>query len=155
MGPCGRARESDRDQRSGGRTRTPNNRARTCRVADYTTPERLIQPSSGVRNNGAGMSRSMTTVHRVLHPEPIRSLDDYVAARGGQGLEAARQVEPDVLIAEVEASGLRGRGGAGFPTGTKWRTVWENRSDAVATTVVVNAAEGEPGTFKDRTILRN
>jgi NADH:ubiquinone oxidoreductase subunit F (NADH-binding) len=96
----------------------------------------------------------MTTVNRVLPREPIRTLDDYVSAGGGKGLEAARAIEPDVLIAEVEASGLRGRGGAGFPTGTKWRTVWENQSDVVATTVVVNAAEGEPGTFKDRTILR-
>ncbi|MDQ4096285.1 MAG: SLBB domain-containing protein [Actinomycetota bacterium] len=96
----------------------------------------------------------MTTVHRVLPAEPLRTLDDYVATGGGKALEAARAVEPDVLIAEVEASGLRGRGGAGFPTGTKWRTVWENQSDTVATTVVVNAAEGEPGTFKDRTILR-
>jgi len=101
------------------------------------------------------MTRPMGTVHRVLHPHPISTLDEYLVARGGQGLEAARQVEPEVLIAEVEASGLRGRGGAGFPTGTKWRTVWENRSDVLAATVVVNAAEGEPGTFKDRTILRN
>ena len=91
----------------------------------------------------------------MLHPDPINTLEEYVDARGGEGLEAARKVEPDVLIAEVEASGLRGRGGAGFPTGTKWRTVRENQSPAVTTTVVVNAAEGEPGTFKDRTILRN
>ena len=97
----------------------------------------------------------MTTVHRVLYPEPLATLDDYVEAGGGKGLEAARQVEPEVLVAEVEASGLRGRGGAGFPTGTKWRTVREHESEAVGTTVVVNAAEGEPGTFKDRTILRN
>lgn len=55
---------------------------------------------------------------------------------------------------ELEASGLRGRGGAGFPTGRKWRTIVENRSVAEPATVVVNAAEGEPGTFKDRTILR-
>ena len=58
------------------------------------------------------------------------------------------------MIAEVEASGLRGRGGAGFPTGTKWRTVAAYGSSVLATTVVVNAAEGEPGTFKDRAILR-
>ena len=58
------------------------------------------------------------------------------------------------LIDEVEAAGLRGRGGAGFPTGVKWRTVAANRSDVEPTTVVVNAAEGEPGTFKDRTLLR-
>jgi NADH:ubiquinone oxidoreductase subunit F (NADH-binding) len=97
----------------------------------------------------------MTIVHRVLFPEPIRTLDEYIARRGGHGLEAARKVAPEVLVAELEASGLRGRGGAGFPTGTKWRTVLENSSPEVATTVVVNAAEGEPGTFKDRTILRN
>jgi NADH-quinone oxidoreductase subunit F len=96
----------------------------------------------------------MTTVHRVLFPEPMRTLDDYRKVDGGRGLEAARAVERDVLIAELEASGLRGRGGAGFPTGTKWRTVAEHCSDVVATAVVVNAAEGEPGTFKDRTILR-
>ncbi|MFN2504604.1 MAG: NADH-ubiquinone oxidoreductase-F iron-sulfur binding region domain-containing protein [Acidimicrobiales bacterium] len=97
----------------------------------------------------------MTTVHRVLFPDPIRDLAEYLTRRGGQGLEAARKVKPEVVIAELEASGLRGRGGAGFPTGTKWRTVSEHRSDAVQATVVVNAAEGEPGTFKDRTILRN
>src|SRR5207237_2272021 len=54
----------------------------------------------------------------------------------------------------VEGSGLRGRGGAGFPTGRKWRTVADYQSSAVPPTVVVNAAEGEPGSFKDRAILR-
>ncbi len=97
----------------------------------------------------------MTIVHRVLYPHPITALDEYVAKGGGEGLDAARKVEPPALIAELEASGLRGRGGAGFPTGTKWRTVYENRSEVLPTTVVVNGAEGEPGTFKDRTILRN
>jgi NADH:ubiquinone oxidoreductase subunit F (NADH-binding) len=97
----------------------------------------------------------MTTVHRVLSPQPVLTLEDYLDQEGGRGLEAARKVERDVLIAEVEASGLRGRGGAGFPTGTKWRTVADHQSQSVTATVVVNAAEGEPGTFKDRTILRN
>ncbi|MGH9226511.1 MAG: NADH-ubiquinone oxidoreductase-F iron-sulfur binding region domain-containing protein [Acidimicrobiales bacterium] len=96
----------------------------------------------------------MTTVHRVLYPEPLNTLAEHLDARGGEGLEAARKVDPDTVIAELEASGLRGRGGAGFPTGTKWRTVHEHASETVATTVVVNAAEGEPGTFKDRTIIR-
>jgi NADH:ubiquinone oxidoreductase subunit F (NADH-binding) len=96
----------------------------------------------------------MTIVHRVLFPEPIETFDEYIKRRGGRGIEAALTVEPEVVIAELEASGLRGRGGAGFPTGRKWRTVWENRAPELATTVVVNAAEGEPGTFKDRTILR-
>ncbi len=87
-------------------------------------------------------------------PSPSRRSTQYLSSGGGAGLAAARAVEPDVVIAEVEASGLRGRGGAGFPTGTKWRTVAAYGSSVLATTVVVNAAEGEPGTFKDRAILR-
>ncbi|MEW6153714.1 MAG: NADH-ubiquinone oxidoreductase-F iron-sulfur binding region domain-containing protein [Actinomycetota bacterium] len=93
-------------------------------------------------------------MNRVLPERAYETLDDYVAAGGGRGLEAARAVAPEVVIAEIEASGLRGRGGAGFPTGTKWRTVRDHRSDLLPTSVVVNAAEGEPGTFKDRTIMR-
>jgi NADH-quinone oxidoreductase subunit F len=96
----------------------------------------------------------MTLVNRILPSHPIASLDDYVAAGGGRALDAAGRVAPESLVAEVEASGLRGRGGAGFPTGTKWRTIAANRSPDLPTTVVVNAAEGEPGTYKDRTILR-
>jgi NADH:ubiquinone oxidoreductase subunit F (NADH-binding) len=96
----------------------------------------------------------MPLVHRVLPPQPIESLEEYVTRRGGRGIEAAEEIDADDLIATLEASGLRGRGGAGFPTGRKWRTVRENASDVLATTVVVNGAEGEPGTFKDRTIMR-
>jgi NADH-quinone oxidoreductase subunit F len=97
----------------------------------------------------------MPKVHRVLHPEPIASLEEYLARTGGGGLEAALGKEPDEIIAELEASGLRGRGGAGFPTGKKWRTVREYHSPDLSSTVVVNGAEGEPGTFKDRTIVRS
>ncbi len=97
----------------------------------------------------------MTVVHRVLHPTPIGSLDEYLGTGGGHGLELARGLRADEIIAAVDASGLRGRGGAGFPTGRKWRTVRDYASPAERTSVVVNAAEGEPGTFKDRTILRN
>jgi NADH-quinone oxidoreductase subunit F len=93
-------------------------------------------------------------VNRVLPPAPLATLDDWRAAGGGRALDAARRVEPEALIAEVEAAGLRGRGGAGFPTGTKWRTIAANRSPDLPTTVVVNGAEGEPGTYKDRAILR-
>ena len=92
-------------------------------------------------------------VHRVLPAEPYRDLAAYEAAGGGAAITAAREVEPIAIVEELEASGLRGRGGAGFPTGEKWRTVLEYESDVLATTVVVNAAEGEPGTFKDRAIL--
>ena len=93
------------------------------------------------------------TAHRVLPEAPFATLADYEAAGGGEGLRDARLVEPEVVVAELEASGLRGRGGAGFPTGTKWRTVREYASTMLDTVVVVNAAEGEPGTYKDRSIL--
>ncbi len=96
----------------------------------------------------------MSLVHRVLYPRAIISLDEYVRRGGGKGLAAANSLEPPALIDRVLASGLRGRGGAGFPTGRKWQTVLENRSASAPTTVVVNVAEGEPGTFKDRTIIR-
>src|SRR5882724_3879609 len=97
----------------------------------------------------------MTLVHRVLYPTPIASIGDYLEARGGHGLVAAGGLSAEEIINTLEASGLRGRGGAGFPTGRKWRTVRDYCSDFERTSVVVNAAEGEPGTFKDRTILRN
>ena len=96
----------------------------------------------------------MPLVHRVLPPEPFDNLAVYVHHRGA-ALDAARKVDPEVVIAEIEASGLRGRGGAGFPTGLKWRTVASARTpDTPPGAVVVNGAEGEPSTFKDRTILR-
>ncbi|MCB1027773.1 MAG: hypothetical protein KDB24_08430 [Microthrixaceae bacterium] len=93
-------------------------------------------------------------VNRVLDPAPVATFDDYVAGGGGAGLAAAAALEPSEVIAQVKASGLRGRGGAGFPTGVKWQTVLGNESFTAPTSVVVNAAEGEPGTFKDRTLLR-
>jgi NADH-quinone oxidoreductase subunit F len=81
-------------------------------------------------------------------------MEEYLTRGGGRGIRAAHQMKPDKVITKVRASGLRGRGGAGFPTGRKWRTVAQNRSPVEPSTVVVNGAEGEPGTFKDRTILR-
>jgi NADH-quinone oxidoreductase subunit F len=96
----------------------------------------------------------VTPIQRILPASPLRGIGEYRAAGGGRAVEAARRVEADAIIATVEESGLRGRGGAGFPTGVKWRTIAANRSPELPTTVVVNGAEGEPGTFKDRTLLR-
>jgi NADH:ubiquinone oxidoreductase subunit F (NADH-binding) len=96
----------------------------------------------------------MPIVSRVLDAAPISSLAEYGKQGGGAGLRVARALAPDDLIATIERSGLRGRGGAGFPTGRKWRTVVANASPVEDTSVVVNAAEGEPGSFKDREIVR-
>ena len=91
---------------------------------------------------------------RTLDPEPVPTLERYREGGGGRGRDAAIRLGPGGVVEDLEAAGLRGRGGAGFPTGRKWRTVVENLSPDVHPTVVVNAAEGEPGSFKDRMILR-
>jgi formate dehydrogenase iron-sulfur subunit len=79
------------------------------------------------------------------------SLDDYQAHGGLTGLRRAIGLAPDAVVAEVTDSGLRGRGGAGFPTGIKWKTV----AGAVADRkyIVCNADEGDSGTFADRMIM--
>ncbi len=89
-------------------------------------------------------------MNRVLPRQPIPNLKAYLAAGGGQGIARAREIGPSGVIAEVKSSGLRGRGGAGFATGLKWRTAAQDSQPAV---IVANAAEGEPGTMKDRAIL--
>ncbi|WP_040493301.1 NADH-ubiquinone oxidoreductase-F iron-sulfur binding region domain-containing protein [Ilumatobacter nonamiensis] len=96
----------------------------------------------------------MPRLNRILRPDAVKTLDEYLAMGGGEGLKLASDMDPLEIIAMIEASGLRGRGGAGFPTGTKWRTVAEMSTDRPVS-VVVNGAEGEPGTFKDRTLLDN
>jgi len=80
-------------------------------------------------------------------------VEDYEAAGGFRALAKARAMAPDDVIAELEASGLRGRGGAFFPTGRKWAFVPKPDQLAKPHYLVVNADESEPGTFKDREIM--
>jgi NADH:ubiquinone oxidoreductase subunit F (NADH-binding) len=90
----------------------------------------------------------------LLPPEPVDTLDAYLATEtGGLGLKRATELGPAGTIDEIAASGLRGRGGGGFPTGRKWRSVAAAESGG-SRYVVCNAAEGEPGTFKDRALIR-
>jgi len=79
------------------------------------------------------------------------SLDDYIKKGGYEALrKALKEMTPQDVIEEIKKSGLRGRGGAGFPTGLKWDFV---PKDSEKKYVIVNADEGEPGTFKDREIM--
>ncbi|MDH6577663.1 NADH-quinone oxidoreductase subunit NuoF [Kitasatospora sp. MAP5-34] len=79
------------------------------------------------------------------------TLDTYLRHQGYQGLRAALAMPPDDVIALVKDSGLRGRGGAGFPTGLKWQFIPQN--DGKPHYLVVNADESEPGTCKDIPLL--
>jgi len=80
-----------------------------------------------------------------------RSVEDYRAHGGYKGFERALSLTPPQILAEVTASGLRGRGGAGFPTGIKWKTVADANADRKY--IVCNADEGDSGTFADRMIM--
>jgi len=81
-------------------------------------------------------------------------LEDYVALGGYSSLgRALGSFTPDQVIAEIRNSGLRGRGGAGFSTGTKWQLCRDNVSKADGGFVVCNADEGDPGAFMDRSVM--
>jgi formate dehydrogenase iron-sulfur subunit len=80
-----------------------------------------------------------------------RSFEDYRAHGGAKGLERALAIGPQDTVERVFQSGLRGRGGAGFPTGIKWRTVAQTQ--APQKHIVCNADEGDSGTFADRMIM--
>jgi len=82
--------------------------------------------------------------------DPV-SLADYKAHDGYKGLAKALALKPEAIVEEVVQSGLRGRGGAGFPTGIKWRTVLQAQGEPKY--IVCNADEGDSGTFADRMIM--
>ena len=96
----------------------------------------------------AGQQR--LTFARAGRTQPL-SLEDYATTGGWIGLERARAMTPEQVVEEVVTSGLRGRGGAGFPAGIKWRTVLQ--AQGARKYIVCNADEGDSGTFADRMLM--
>ncbi len=86
----------------------------------------------------------------MIDPE---SIEEYIANQGYDAVKkiSRKNIQPESIISEVLDSGLRGRGGGGFPTGTKWRFTANNQSDEKY--VICNADEGDPGAFMDRSLL--
>jgi len=117
--------------------------------------ERLLYKSDGK----PVLSRSENPFYARQHKIALRNIglidpgeiSDYMARGGYKALRKALEMTPEEIISEVETSGLRGRGGAGFPTGRKWRIA--AGQDAVPKYVVCNGDEGDPGAFMDRSIL--
>ena len=85
-----------------------------------------------------------------INPEDIY---DYIAEDGYKGFVKALQSEPDAIIKEIQKSGLRGRGGAGYPAGTKWEMAKNAKGNGKI--LICNADEGDPGAYMDRTILES
>jgi formate dehydrogenase iron-sulfur subunit len=94
--------------------------------------------------------QSRLTFARAGKTRPT-SLDDYYGSDGWLGLAKAREIGPEATVAMILASGLRGRGGAGFPAGIKWKTVADATSDQKY--IVCNADEGDSATFADRMVM--
>ena len=95
-------------------------------------------------------SQQRLTFARAGWTDPL-SLEDYRSMGGYRGLERALEMPAQEIVDEVKESGLRGRGGAAFPTGIKWQTVLDTRADQKY--IVCNADEGDSGTFADRLLM--
>jgi NADH-quinone oxidoreductase subunit F len=93
-------------------------------------------------------------VLRDLDIPDLKKMEVYLKHDGYEGLKKALAMKPEEVVQLVKDSGLRGRGGAGFPTGTKWSFIPQTEA-SFPHFVTVNADESEPGTFKDRQILEN
>ena len=123
--------------------------------------EELVSSLAGETLGGRSVATDPFFSHQVkvvlercgtVDPE---RLEDYVATGGYEALaKALTTMAPEDVIAEVVRSGLRGRGGAGYPTGLKWRTV-AKADGAEGKYVVCNADEGDPGAFMDRSVLES
>jgi NADH-quinone oxidoreductase subunit F len=91
----------------------------------------------------------------LLPTEPYTTLASYLEAGGGTALRATLERGPDWTIEQIDRAGVRGRGGAGFPAARKWESVRAGGPQLGDRYVVANGAEGEPGTFKDRPLMRS
>jgi NADH:ubiquinone oxidoreductase subunit F (NADH-binding)/NADH:ubiquinone oxidoreductase subunit E len=128
------------------------------RYYEEMTPERADSLIDCLRRNELPKATSRITVggnRRILLKRVgllhSTSLSRYLATDGYRALAKALTMSRELVIQEVKKSNLRGRGGAGFPTGVKWEFI--PRDDHKPIYLVCNADEGEPGTFKDRQIL--
>ena len=92
-------------------------------------------------------------LRRVGQVDPV-NLQEYLRTEGYEALRRAMQIGPEAVVQEVIESRLLGRGGAAFPTGKKWEAVFRQRRAGAVHYVICNADESEPGTFKDRVIMR-
>lgn len=134
-------------------------KAKIFQVLENVLTDQQWQPptrfSKDIRINSDPFSRAqvrIVTEHAgILDP---RSLDDYLAHDGFKAMELClREKSPEQIIAEITASGLRGRGGAGFPTGQKWAVTRASQNDAKY--IICNGDEGDPGAFMDRMVLES
>ena len=119
--------------------------------------EEHIVAGNPVKEHLLDLSGSFFTAQKKIVLENMgrinsESIEEYIAAGGYEALaKVLTEMAPEEVIAEIRKSGLRGRGGAGYPTGLKWDIV--HKGEALRKYVVCNADEGDPGAFMDRSVL--
>ncbi len=118
-----------------------------CRVG-FATVEKILDPEKDVLSEVYGKEKVLT--ERVGKIDPT-NIEDYLANNGFVGLKTVLEKTPQETLDLVKASDLKGRGGAGFPTGIKWESAANVEGDIKF--IVCNEDESEPGTFKDRALL--
>ena len=117
-------------------------------VTDLLAPPK----EEGAQELGEPTSKEIRVVLRNCGKINPENIEDYIAEDGYQALaKVLTDIEPDEVISTVKASGLRGRGGAGFPTGMKWGFTRDSEGDVKY--LVCNADEGDPGAFMNRSVL--
>ena len=119
-------------------------------AADFLTGGAHALRLGAINDHAYLKSQQRLTFERVGVIDPL-SLDDYIAHDGYKGLRAALALSPQSIVTVVTDSGLRGRGGAAFPTGIKWRTVLEQSANQRY--ITCNADEGDSGTYADRMLM--
>ncbi|MCI8594346.1 MAG: NADH-quinone oxidoreductase subunit F, partial [Oscillospiraceae bacterium] len=134
-------------------------------VATHIVGGKLVERLLHMEKDGGGTATSLHETTFYKHQQRIalrncgainpENIDEYIAAGGYKALERilTERVEPQAVIDELLASGLRGRGGAGFPTGRKWQFTHDAVAPDGVKFVCCNADEGDPGAFMDRSVL--
>ncbi len=113
-----------------------------------------IMPSQYQPNNHPFFTRQLKIVLENSGKIDPERIEEYIAADGYQGLyRVLREMNPESVIETISRSGLRGRGGGGYPTGLKWETVAKAQSERKF--IICNADEGDPGAFMDRSVLES
>jgi bidirectional [NiFe] hydrogenase diaphorase subunit len=130
------------------------------RVTPYAAPSMVNGPGGGAATAERADPRSAffalqaSVVLENSGRVEVERIESYIAAGGYEALyHVLRDMAPEEVVEEVSRSSLRGRGGAGYPTGLKWATVAKNRGDRKY--VVCNADEGDPGAFMNRSVLES
>lgn len=144
------------------RVTTDNTSAIVASVSGRENPHQSLPPSQHKIDSHPFFTQQLKIVLENSGKIDPEKIEEYIAADGYQGLyKVLQEMNPESVVEEISRSGLRGRGGAGYPTGLKWSTVAKAKNTPTLHNtmsrkfVICNADEGDPGAFMDRSVLES